>query len=108
MRIDPSESPEKRFCVKDVLIQGGKLKFSATALQGKILPVNLPEIRLQNIGTPEKGVTAGELSTEIMKNVVASATKVGKEALLNAGNLGKDTLDKATDAAKGLKNLLPK
>jgi hypothetical protein len=104
----PEKKSEKRFCVKDVLIQGGKVKFSATVLQGKVLPVNLPEIHLQQIGTPEKGVTAGELSTEIMKNLVASATKVAKEALLNGGNLGKDTLDKATDAAKGLKNLLPK
>jgi hypothetical protein len=104
----PEKKSEKRFCVKDILIQGGKVKFSTTVLQGKILPVDLPEVHLQNIGTPEKGVTAAELSTEILKVVVAKASQVAKDALAsNLKGVGKENLDKATEAAKGqLKNFL--
>ena len=104
---------EKKFFVKDLLIKGGKINLSiSTPLGGKSATLPLPELRLQNIGSRDKGVTAAELAEEIMKPILASATKAAAESLAGLGNslpgIGKDAGGELDKAAQGLKGLFKK
>lgn len=107
---------EKKFLVKDVVIQGGKINLSATLLGGKAMTVPLPEVHLQNIGTGGSGVSAAELAKQIMVPVLASVTKVVSGAIGNIGQevkelgkgvkeVGKGATEQIDKAAKGLKDL---
>jgi len=72
----------------------------------------LPELRLQNIGSADKGVTAAELAEQIMKPLLASATKAAAESLAGLGNslpgIGKGASEEVNKATKGLKDLFKK
>ncbi len=108
----PATKSEKKFCVKDVLIEGGQIHLSITALGGKQATVPLPTVHLQNIGTPENGVTAAEMTKVILKAMLASVTKAVGEALTDLGkgvkNLGKEGVESLDKATKGIKNLFQK
>ena len=72
--------------------------------------VPLPAEHLENIGTAENGVSAAELSKQILKPILVNATKVASEALTG---LTKDLKGLGTNqvgnAAKGfLNNLIKK
>lgn len=96
----------KKFFVKDVVINGGKIHVSVTGLGGKAMTVPLPPIHLTNIGSEENGVTAAQLCKEILKPLLTSATKAGLDAVTNLGsglkNLGTEQTGKAVDGIKGL------
>ncbi|MBI4327725.1 MAG: AsmA family protein [Chloroflexi bacterium] len=108
----PAQKSEKKFQVKEVLIQGGRINLSMTMLGGKALSVPLPELRLQNIGTGDQAVTAAELSRQIMKSLLAGVTKAVGEALKDVGqgvkNIGKEAGQQLDKAAQGIKNLFKK
>ena len=106
---EPPAKKEKKFYVKDVLIEGGKVHLSMTLFQGQAATVPLPAVHLQNIGTPEEGVTSAELSKQIMVALLENVTKAAAEGV---ANLGKDvenirkSVDEASKAVQGLKGLL--
>ena len=103
-----SSSPAKKFRVKDIHIQGARVHLAAL---GREITVPLADIRLQNIGTDGSGVTAAELTRDILKPLLASVTKAAAEAATgvtqNIKDLGSLTnqLDRATG---GLKDLFKK
>ena len=112
---DKAEKPaakkgEKKFYVKDLLVKAGKINVSITTpLGGKSATLALPEIHVQNIGSREHGVTAAELAEEILKPILASATKAVAERLTDLGTgaqgTGKGAVEEAT---KGIKDLFKK
>jgi hypothetical protein len=108
----PAAKSEKKFCVKDVLIEGGRIHLSITALGGKQATVPLPTVHLQNIGTPENGVTSAEMTKAILKAMLASVTKAVGEAITDIGkgvqNIGKEGVETLDKAAKGIKDLFKK
>lgn len=106
----PASEGGKKFFVKDVVINGGKIHVSITGLGGKAVTVPLPPIHLTNIGSEDNGVTAAQLCKEILKPLIASAVKSGVEAISvdNLKDLGKDAAEKAGKAAEGLKGLFKK
>jgi len=102
--------PGKKFRVKDIHIQGARVHLAAL---GKEVTVPLADIRLQNIGTDGSGVTAAELTRDILKPLLASVTKAAAEAATgvtqNIKELGKGSLTNQLDkAAGGLKELFKK
>jgi hypothetical protein len=103
-----ASAPGKKFRVKDIHIQGAKVHLAAL---GKQITVPLADIRLQNVGTDGQGVTAAELTRDILKPVLASVMKAAAESATgitqHVKDLGKDAgqLDKA---ATGLKDLFKK
>jgi len=101
---------EKKFYVKDLLITGGKINLSiSTPLGGKSATLALPEVHVQNIGSADKGATAAELAQQIMKPILASATKAAAEGLgKNLQGIGSGTTEELDKAAQGLKGLLKK
>ena len=99
---------EKKFCVKELVFTGGKIHLSITLLGGKQYTVPLPELRVQNIGTPENGVTAAEMAQQIMKPLLVAVTKAAGEA---ATQVTKDVKELSKDldkTAKGIKDLFKK
>jgi hypothetical protein len=105
----PGAKKEKNIFIKDLVINGGKINVSITALGGKVIPVPLPSIHLENIGTKEKGVTMAEASKQIMDSILTSANKAAQEAvgglgkgLKDAGNGAKEGATKAVEGIKGL------
>lgn len=111
----PSASGEKKLVIRDVRIEGGKIHLSLTGLAGNALPVVLPPVHLQNLGTPERGLTAAQLGESLMKSLVAEVTKVAASAIpnlskgiqdigKNAGEAGKSAAEKASQGLKGLLN----
>lgn len=104
---DPAS--EKRFRVKRVHVEGATVKLSATLLGGNALPIPLPPITIENIGMTGDGVTAGELTSEVLKQVLSGVTKVVTESLTKGGGALKDAAGGAVDkASEGLKNLFKK
>jgi len=105
----PDAASQKRFKVKRVLVEGATVKLSATLLGGNALPIPLPPITIENIGTSGNGVTAGELTSEVLKQVLSGVTKVVTESLTKGGGALKDAAGGAVDkAGEGLKNLFKK
>ena len=104
----------KKFVVRDVVIEGAKLRANLTGIVGQEITLPLPTLHLQNIGNDGKGVDIGEVVQQIIAPLLASITEsIGKEALHlgkeAAGNIlkgaGKDAgaaIEKAGDALKGL------
>jgi len=108
-----SGKPAKKFFVKDFVLKGGKITASvSTPLGSKSGTLALPEVRLQNIGSRENGVTAAELSKQMMKAiekvaieaVAAGITELGK----NLPVLGNGATNQVDKAAQTLKNLFKK
>jgi uncharacterized protein involved in outer membrane biogenesis len=105
-----SSASSKKFKVKDIQINGAKVHLSMAGLGGKSITVPLANLRLQNIGTDGSGVTAAQLSRDILKPLLASVTKAAAEAAGNVGGQLKDVtkgiqLDNTT---KGIKDLFKK
>ncbi len=108
----PASEGGKKFFVKDVMINGGKINISITGLGAKSMTVPLPTIHLTNIGSENNGVTAAQLCKEILKPLVASAMKAGMEAITGLGgnvkDLGKGAAESAGKTVEGLKGIFKK
>lgn len=108
----PASEGGKKFFVKDVVVNGGKIHVSITGMGGKAVTVPLPPIHLTNIGSENNGVTAAQLCKEVLQPIIASAVKAGTEALTNLGSevkdLGKGAAEKAGKTVEGLKGLFKK
>ena len=109
---ESSSASSKKFKVKDIQIRGAKVHLSTAGLGGKAVTVPLADLRLQNIGTDGSGVTAAQLSRDILKPLLASITKAAAEAATNVGGQLKDatkgTTDQLDKTTEGIKSLLKK
>jgi len=108
-----SSKPGKKFFVKDFVLKGGKITAAvSTPLGSKSGTLALPEVRLQNIGSRENGVTAAELSKQMMKAIEKVATEAVAAGIADLGKnfqgLGKGATNPVDKAAQTLKNLLKK
>lgn len=112
----PADKPEatakkdgKKFIVKDILVEGAKLHVSLTGLGGQEMTLPLPPLHLQNIGSPGKGVSAGELVTQILTPLLSSVTDAVKSGISNIGNgATKEASQKVNKVADGIKGLFKK
>ncbi len=96
---------QTKFVVKDLVISGGKIHASlSTPLGSKSATVALPDLRLQNIGSGDHGVTAAELVKQILKPVLAS---VLKQVAGDMMGMSKD-IPEIDKAASRLRNILNK
>jgi hypothetical protein len=102
--------PGKKFRVKDIQIHGARVHLAAL---GRQITVPLADIRLQNIGTDGSGVTAAELTRDVLKPLLASVMKAAAESATGVTqgikDLSRESLTNQLDkAAIGLKDLLQK
>jgi len=102
----------KMFYVKDIIIEGGKINVALNELGGRGITVPLPPIHLQNVGSETMGVTAKELTSQILEPVLTSAVKAAVESVGNVGgdvgNVGKGAAEQINKVGKGIKELFGK
>ena len=100
------DGANKKFIVKKLRFTNGK----ATVIVGvAALPVALPEIKLNDLGVAEGGLTGGQLSavvmSDVLKTIVAAATQT-------RGLTGADGLEKTKEVMQqlgaGVKDLFKK
>ncbi len=112
----PAAGAGKKLQVDDFVISGGKIKLSTGLLAGKAVTVPLPTIHLTGLGTGPDGITAGDLTrrvlSEVNKETLSAVTdalaKVGKEAAGAAQEAGKQAVQGAEGAVKGVTDLFKK
>ena len=110
----PAEKPasEKRFKVKRIHIEGAKINLSATVLGGSAASLPMPTLTMENIGTSGDGITAGELTKEILGKILTGVTEVVKQGLTSGGEaasgLGKEADKALNKTTEGIKNLFKK
>lgn len=81
-----SATESKKFVVREVVISGAKLHLSANALNQKVSQtLSIPDIRLQNIGTAGKGVSARDIAMQVIDPLLNAALKEGLNALGKQG-----------------------
>jgi uncharacterized protein involved in outer membrane biogenesis len=106
-----SSSPSPKIRIGLFQFADGEARVSAKMLNGKVLKVPLPSIKLTDIGG-KKGTSPAKAAAKVMKTVTGSVTVAAKGALKNVGALAKEGVkaakDQATKAIKGLKGLFKK
>lgn len=87
---------KKKLQVDEFVLSGAKVnvKLNIPGVGGSIPTVTIPEIRLSNLGSGADGITPGELTKQVVNEVVV---KVIPAVTSQLGSLGKGV----TDAAKG-------
>lgn len=102
---EPAGGSAKKLQVDEFLISGAKVNVTLTALGGRKLTLTIPDIRLSNLGTGPEGITAGELTKLVMKNINSETYKAVEKAV---SDFGKQTLDAVKDVTKGDSNSVNK
>jgi uncharacterized protein involved in outer membrane biogenesis len=81
-----SKSSSKKFIVKEVVISGTKLHLAASALgQNVEQTLPLPEIRLHNLGSGGSGISASDVTQQILTPLINEAIKEGLNTLAKQG-----------------------
>ena len=118
----PSDTKEeqkantRKLQVDEFVISGAKVNVVADFLGGKAMAVNLPEIRLSNLGQGPEGITPAELTEKVLREVLEQTLKAVAGAGADVANflkgVGTGTATNATgqlkDAAKGIGDLFKK
>ena len=121
-KTQPKEQPKensaagKKLQVDDVLITGGKVHVTVSALGDKSATVSLPPIHFTNLGTGPDGITPAELSKRILSELIEGAVKEGektvadlaKGAVIMGGNLGTNATGKIGKTLEGVGDLFKK
>jgi len=92
----------KKLIIESLIIRDGKVNVSTVGLQGKKMTVDLPTVRMANIGKKEGGATPAE----VIKKLIDALNKATGGAVKNLG-LGK-VADQVEGAVKGAKEALEK
>lgn len=101
--------PPKKYELDDLLITGAKVRVSLTDLGGKEMILSLPPIHLTNLGKGKDGITAADLTRNVLDAIVTATVKAVSNASVDLGknvqNLGKEGVQ---NIKKGIGNLLGK
>ncbi len=98
----PAAGPAKRICIQHFELRDAQVALLAA---GATVQVPLPDLVLTDLGTPENGLTPGELTLAITRQILAqiatAATRAVADGRLNLDS-AKGAVDKVGDALKGL------
>ncbi|HWD92706.1 MAG TPA: hypothetical protein VG938_10185 [Verrucomicrobiae bacterium] len=102
----------KKLEVDDFTITGAKLDANITDLGGKTMTLPLPTIHLSNLGTGPDGITAPELTKQVISAIEKQAVATVASEAGNLGNmagnltkgLGTNANSTINNAAKGIGN----
>jgi hypothetical protein len=113
----PKEAkPGKKLEIDSFVFTGGKVKVNVnTVAGGGATTVTLPEIRLKDLGKNSDGITPAELTSLVLNELVAAATKVAsaevqdlakKGAVILSNEAGKMATNAVDKVTHGLGDLL--
>jgi len=108
--------PSKKFELDDLLITGAKVHVSLTDLGGKEMTLLLPPIHLTDLGKNADGITAADLTRNVLDAIVTATVKavsnagahIGKNAESLIKNVGGSAGTRVSNITKGFGNLLGK
>ena len=89
------KAASRKVQVDDFVISGGKINVTVNVMGARSATVPLPEIHLTNLGQGPEGITAAELTSLILKELLQKAIPAAEKA---ATDLAKG----ATEAVKGI------
>jgi len=96
------EKANKKLQVDEFVISGAKVKVSITGLLGQTATVQIPEIRLAELGTGPEGITVAELTKRVLKAVLDSAIQAAGPAVSDLSKIAGDlTKGLTTELGKG-------
>jgi len=112
----PSDKAARKIEVDEFVISGAKVHYSGTLSGNKAITIPIPDIHLKNLGTGPDGITAADLTKQVMNAITAevlpalakSAGDVGKEATGLLKDMGGKGSSGVTNVTKGLKSLFGK
>ena len=112
------KASSRKIQVDDLLITGGKINLSVDAgpLGGKSAIVPLPEIHLTQLGSGPEGITAGDLTAKVLKEILQAAIPAAEKAVVDLGknatgvlkDVGKDPAGTVDKAAKSVTDIFKK
>ncbi len=88
----------KKLQVDDLLVTGGKIQVTSVLSGGQPVTLPLPEIHLTNLGQGPDGITAAEVTKQVLDKVLQDAMT---EILKSGANLGKNATEAASGALQG-------
>jgi len=100
------EKAGPKIVINNLYVKNGKVNVSASLLQGKSLPVPLPDIHLKDIGKDKKGDSSGASPAEVAKQIMTaiSSKASGAASSLDLSSLGlSDISGKAADVGAAAK-----
>ncbi|MCL4178888.1 MAG: hypothetical protein KJ072_14250 [Verrucomicrobia bacterium] len=109
------EDAQQKLQVDELIVTGGKVQVWMNLLGGRATAIDLPEIRLTNLGTGPEGITTAELTDRLLRIIIEKATVAAAGALAGSGDggvdrlkrAGREAVDKALDeAARSATDLL--
>jgi hypothetical protein len=107
------EKKEKKFIVKDFVLQGAKIHLNITGLgipMSETVPI--PDIHMQNLGVAEGGLTAAQLGEKLAQPIYDSAynaaANLASSAVKGVGNLGSGTANQVTNLESEIGGLFKK
>ncbi len=99
---DPN-TPPKKFIVKHFRLTDGKVTIGVGPAA---LPVPLPSLELNDLGVQEGGLTAGQLSVAVLRQVLGNVvTATTGAALKSGGTLGAGATEQLKKTGENLKKL---
>jgi uncharacterized protein involved in outer membrane biogenesis len=97
----PAESgPGKKLQVDHFRLTGGRLHLKLDLMGGSLRTVPLPDIELKQLGAGPEGITAAELTRQVMGSISSTSLVATVKA---AGDIGKDMINNATKSSEDLK-----
>ena len=99
----PSDAPSKKIAVKRFILRDGKVTIGTGAAA---ISVPLPDLELNDLGTPEDGLTPARLIAAVSKEIVGDILGAATRALTTAGSTsGAAALEGAKNIGGAIKGL---
>ncbi len=100
---EDQDGPPKKFIVKHFKLTDGKV---TVGVGPAALPLPLPSLELTDLGVKEGGLTAGQLSVAVLRQVLGNVVSATTGAALKSGGtLGAGATEQLKKTGEGLKKL---
>jgi len=95
--------PAKKLEVDEFVLTDLKVNYSPPGFSGQVFPLKVPDIKLTDLGTGPDGITAGDLTKRMIRELTS---RIGPIAAQEVSKFGKQVLDSTTgEAGKTLKGV---
>lgn len=99
-------SGQKKVIIEDFLIEGARVRLSATLAMGAAAPIPLPDIHLKDIGKEKQGASPAEVVRKVFGAIAGSVTGVASGAVNLAADGAKAVGAGAGKVVEGVKGLI--
>lgn len=106
-----SSKPAKKLQVDEFVLSNAKINYTIPGI-GVTVPVSIPEIKLNNLGTGPEGITGAELTkltlNKLTTELVPALTEAGTKAAANVKDAAKKLTDEGSKVIKGVTDIFKK